>query len=79
MYWSLWDNKNKRLMTVMSIVFGIDGEISCVQAREPSDDPIVDGYYNYYGEDLDNIGIVGGVEHNVHLFPEDHFKMMGSF
>jgi hypothetical protein len=68
----IWDNKNKQWLEPMSIIFGNDEcKISEVNACIPGDDPIFNGWYKFKGKDLKHIAIVGDMNYNSNLIPND--------
>lgn len=65
----IWDIHNKQWLEPMAIYFGEDNTIWKVDACKPNEHPLKDGWYNFKGNDLKQIAIVGTFEYNTYLLP----------
>ena len=63
----IWDSSNKQWLEPMAIYFGNDNSIWKVAAKISGEDAISDGWYDFEGDDLKQVTIMGSVMHNIEL------------
>jgi hypothetical protein len=66
----VYNSKTGKWLEPMILFFGKDGVIWRVDAVEPNEDPMYDGWYKIEGDDLQYVSIVGDVQHGIELLPQ---------
>ena len=67
----VWDNINKQWLIVMFLFLDEDGTVFHCRAKTPGSQPIIDGWYDFQGEQLEHLSIKGAVSLNPELMPTD--------
>lgn len=67
----IWDDHNKQWLEPIAIFFGKDNTVWRITACKPNEDALTDGWYELADEDLKQIAIIGSINHNIELIPEN--------